>query len=157
MKANVIYRQTLVKKDMVSETAIAYEGFNDSIVAGLDAVNFAAAFWDKDALGIFESFYCLYLNQANKPICWARIAEGCIHQVLVDVRIIMQHGLACGAVGFIAFHNHPSGNLKPSNSDFRLTKKLKDAGDIMDIKLLDHIIIGTDFKRVYSFLTEGTL
>ena len=102
-----------------------------------------------------EEFWVLYLNNANKVIYKKQVSIGGKTSTIVDVRIIFKFGLEHGAVSIILCHNHPSGNLKPSQSDSNLTKKIKEAGVIMDIKLLDHLIVTE--KDYFSFADEALL
>lgn len=102
-----------------------------------------------------EEFWVLYLNNANKVIYKKQISIGGKTGTLVDVRIVFKFGLEQGAVSIILCHNHPSGNLKPSQADINLTKKIKEAGVIMEIKLLDHLIVTE--KDYFSFADEGLL
>lgn len=88
-----------------------------------------------------EEFWILHLNQKNKVIHKQRLSTGGITGTVVDIRLILKEAIMMEATGILVAHNHPSGNLKPSNQDIKLTKKLKEAVDVMDIRLLDHIII----------------
>lgn len=102
-----------------------------------------------------EEFWVLYLNQANFVIHKEQISKGGINQTTVDVRMIMKTALAQRATGIVLAHNHPSGNLNPSQSDIRLTQKIKDAGNLLDIQVMDHLIITQ--KAYFSFADEGKL
>ena len=84
-----------------------------------------------------------------------RIAEGGIAATIMDVRIIMSAALNVLATSIVVCHNHPSGNLKPSEADINITKNIKEAGKVMDISVLDHVIITTDGH--FSFADEGIL
>ena len=88
-----------------------------------------------------EEFWIIYLNNSNKIIKSAQLSKGGITGTVVDVRLAFKEALQLGAVGIILAHNHPSGTLKPSQADIHLTKKLKTAGESLDIKVLDHLII----------------
>ena len=102
-----------------------------------------------------EEFWVLFLNQANKLKARINISKGGISKTLTDVRIIFKKALETGATAIILCHNHPSGNLNPGKEDIELTKRIIEAGKIMDIKILDHIIISdTDF---FSFKNENML
>jgi DNA repair protein RadC len=102
-----------------------------------------------------EEFWIIYLNNANKIISKFQLSKGGITGTLVDVRLVFKTALAIGAVGLILAHNHPSGTLKPSESDKQITQKLKVAGEQLDIKILDHVIVTeTSF---FSFSDEGIL
>lgn len=102
-----------------------------------------------------EEFWILYLNNSNKIIKSAQLSKGGITGTIVDVRIVFKEALQLGAVGVILAHNHPSGTLKPSQADIQLTKKLKTAGESLDIKVLDHLIITE--KAYFSFADENML
>lgn len=105
----------------------------------------------KDAADIFipllrdlghEEFYVLYLNNANAVIRYEPVGKGGLTGTVADIRIILKNALLYGAAKLIVAHNHPSGNLKPSKEDLVMTQKLKEAAGHMDIKLLDHLLIG---------------
>jgi DNA repair protein RadC len=103
----------------------------------------------------YEVFAVIFLNQANKIIHFEVISKGGITGTVADPRIILKLALGFGAVSIILCHNHPSGNLNPSNADKAITKKIGDAGSLMDIKLLDHIIVSDE--GYYSFMEEGMI
>lgn len=102
-----------------------------------------------------EEFWILYLNNSNRIIKSDQLSKGGITGTLVDVRLVFKEALQVGAVSIILAHNHPSGTLKPSQSDIQLTKKLKLAGDSLDIKVLDHLIVTE--KAYFSFADENLL
>lgn len=88
-----------------------------------------------------EEFWLLLLNTANRPIRKVRIGQGGLNQTSVDVRLVMREALLAKAAAIIAFHNHPSGRLVPSPQDVTLTRKIREAADLFNIRLLDHIIV----------------
>jgi DNA repair protein RadC len=100
-----------------------------------------------------EEFWVLFLNNSNKVISKSQLSKGGISGTIVDVRLVFKLALENGATGLILCHNHPSGNLQPSDADRKITKKIKLAGDSLDVKVLDHLII-TETKY-YSFVDEG--
>lgn len=102
-----------------------------------------------------EEFWILYLNNSNKILQKRRLSKGGITGTLVDVRLTYRNALEIGATSLILAHNHPSGTLKPSQPDINLTKKLKNAGESLDIKVLDHLIITQN--SYFSFVDEGIL
>lgn len=102
-----------------------------------------------------EEFYVIYLNNSNKVIAQLQLSKGGITGTLVDVRLALKKALELGATSIILAHNHPSGNLSPSNADKQLTQKLKTAGESLDIKILDHIIVTE--KSYFSFADEGLI
>ncbi|KAB1155218.1 DNA repair protein RadC [Tenacibaculum aiptasiae] len=102
-----------------------------------------------------EEFWALYLNNSNVVLEKFQISKGGFTATLVDIRLLYKRALELSAVGIIVCHNHPSGKLEPSNSDIELTKKIKNAGDTLNIKLLDHIIVTE--KTYFSFADEMIL
>jgi len=93
------------------------------------------------------------LNKANRIIKKIRISEGGVSGTVVDPKKIFKICLAHHATSIILGHNHPSGNLQPSEADTKITKKIKDCGNLLDVAVLDHIIVGDN--RYYSFADEG--
>jgi len=102
-----------------------------------------------------EEFWILFLNRSNRVIDRMKISQGGISGTVTDVRMVMKKAIEYLASGIIVCHNHPSGNLNPSESDTRITQKIKEAGNLMDIQLLDHLIISE--KDYYSFADNGLL
>ena len=102
-----------------------------------------------------EEFWVLYLNNSNKVVDKKQLSKGGITATMVDVRLIFKKAVALASVGIIVCHNHPSGKLNPSEADKDLTKKIKEAGKTLDIKLLDHLIITQ--KDYFSFADKGIL
>ena len=102
---------------------------------------------------LHEEFWVLYLNNANKVIHKAQLSKGGITGTVVDVRLIFKLALEHNATSIILSHNHPSGKLVASEADKEITKKLTFAGEQLDIKVLDHIIITE--KGYLSFQDEG--
>lgn len=100
-----------------------------------------------------EEFWLLMLNRANSVIKKELISRGGVAGTVVDTKIIFKTAVDNHASSIIICHNHPSGNLKPSEADLRITKNLKEAGKIMEIALLDHLIITE--SGFYSFVDEG--
>lgn len=109
----------------------------------------------EDEIGVYESFFCVYLNRANKTVGWIQISQGGITGTIADPRLIMKSALDCLASGIILAHNHPSGNTTPSQDDITLTKKLCQAAQLFDMQVLDHIILTED--SYYSFADEGLI
>ncbi len=103
-----------------------------------------------------EQFWVAYINRANQVLKTAQISKGGMTATLVDPRLIMKQAIETpGCVGVILAHNHPSGSLKPSEHDLRLTKKIKEGATLLDLHVLDHVIIGAG--KYLSFADEGIL
>jgi len=103
----------------------------------------------------YEEFWILLLNRANRVIDKIKISQGGISGTIIDPRIILKNAVDKLASTIILCHNHPSGNLKPSDADIRITAKMKESSQLMDINLIDHIIITED--SYFSFADEGMI
>ena len=102
-----------------------------------------------------EEFWLLLLNQAAKVIDKVRISQGGIDQTTVDIRTIMREAILMRATQIAVVHNHPSGSLKPSKEDIDITTKIKKACELLNIRLIDHVIV-TD-ANYYSFHDNGVI
>ncbi len=102
-----------------------------------------------------EVFGVLYLNRANRINHFEIVSEGGITGTVADPRIILKKALEQNAVSIIVCHNHPSGNLQPSRADEQLTQRLKEAAQLLDIHMLDHVIVSE--QGYYSFADEGLI
>jgi DNA repair protein RadC len=102
-----------------------------------------------------EEFFVIYLSKSLKVITHKKISSGGVQGTVADIRIILKHGVELLCSSIVAVHNHPSGNLKPSQADIDITKKLRDAAALLEIQLTDHLIIGD--KNYFSFSDEGLL
>lgn len=111
--------------------------------------------WDHGKIGFLEQFKVLLLNQSNRVLGIYEASSGGITRTVVDIRLLFAAALKAGAVGLVIAHNHPSGSLLPSNPDRCITAKIAKAGELLDIKLLDHLIITEE--SYYSFADEGAL
>jgi len=103
----------------------------------------------------YESFWVLLLNRANRVIRKVNISEGGISGTVADPKKIFKMSLDHNASSLILCHNHPSGNTQPSEADIRLTRKLKEAGLLLDLPVLDHLIVGGE--SYFSFADEGMI
>lgn len=102
-----------------------------------------------------EIFLAIFLNQSNKIIHQETLSEGGITGTVVDTRLLLKKALTYNTISIILCHNHPSGSLQPSNADKQLTKKIKEAAELLDIKVIDHIIVSTE--GYFSFADDGLL
>jgi DNA repair protein RadC len=102
-----------------------------------------------------EEFYALFLNKANEVLEKRQLSIGGTSGTVVDSKILFKAGIDCGASAMILAHNHPSGILKPSHEDVKLTKRLVQCGEIMEMSVLDHLIL-TD-NGYFSFTDQGLI
>lgn len=108
-----------------------------------------------DDINIYESFFILLLNRANNTTGFAKISQGGTAGTCVDIKIIAKYAVESLSYSVIICHNHPSGNITPSETDINITKKIKDVLLLLDIKLIDHIILSEN--TYYSFADNGDL
>lgn len=144
----------------VSEVQLAYKtkvkpSQRPSIKSSKDAYEILINHWDRDKLDLLEQFKVVLTNRANKVLGIIEIASGGISGVAVDLKLVFIAALKAGASGILISHNHPSGNLTPSQPDLDLTRKIKKGCEILEITLLDHIILTSE--KYYSFADEGTI
>lgn len=111
--------------------------------------------WDADRIELQEQFKVMLLNRGNRVLGIVDISTGGIAGTLADPKLIFATALKAGASSIILAHNHPSGQLTPSQADRNLTKKLTDGGKLLDISVLDHVILTAD--SYFSFADEGII
>lgn len=142
----------------ISEIRVSYTNENREKIRvhGSDsAYRILLACWDKSTIELQEEFKELLLNRANRILGVNSVSKGGVSGTLVDPKLVFNVSLKCNASAIILAHNHPSGNLNPSTNDKQLTQKLKSAGEFLDIKVLDHLIITPE--GYFSFADEGIL
>ena len=111
--------------------------------------------WNYEIIEFIEEFKIILLNRANRVLGIVPISVGGTAGTIADPKVIFVSALKCNAASVILCHNHPSGNLKPSQADIELTKKLKSAGQFLDLPVLEHIILTKD--AYFSFADEGLM
>jgi DNA repair protein RadC len=111
--------------------------------------------WDKSKIELQEQFKILLLNHSKKVLGICEISTGGVGATVVDPKLIYAAALKAHASSIILSHNHPSGNLKPSQADISITKQLQKAGTFLELPIVDHIILTT--QDYYSFADEGLL
>ena len=123
------------------------------IAGSRDCFDLVLPIWDD--IEYRESFLLLLMNRANRVLGLVEVSKGGISGTVADPKLIFQHALKANACSVILCHNHPSGNMTPSEADIHLTRKLKEAGILLDLPVLDHLICSKD--AYYSFADEGLL
>lgn len=142
----------------VSEIQVSYcNSSNDKVFikSSEDTFEVALSHWNLDIIEFQEEVKMILLNRANKVLGIHELSKGGISGSVVDIKIVLSVALKCHSTSIVLVHNHPSGNLKPSQADIAITKKLKKACEYVDLTLLDHLIISKD--GFYSFSDEGGL
>lgn len=147
------------KIPLVNEVQLMYKRKNEiseySIGSSVDAVEIFRQQFPEGSIDHREFVFMMCLSQANKVLNVSKISEGGLSSCVLDVRLIFQTALLSNASAIILCHNHPSGSLRPSTQDLKITSEIKAAGKIMKIELLDHIIITSD--SYYAFADDAIL
>jgi DNA repair protein RadC len=138
---HVSYKPGLISSKIINDSNAAFD--------------ILATLFPQDTICLQEQFVVLYLNRANRVIGSYQLSKGGITGTIADVRLILSVALKTLASGLILAHNHPSGNLKPSEADIQLTQKVKDAAKLMDIEVLDHMILSSN--GYFSFTDDGIM
>ncbi|NEU09777.1 JAB domain-containing protein [Flavihumibacter sp. R14] len=120
-----------------------------------DAFEVLKKHWNYEIIEFIEEFKVMLLNRANRVLGLIDISLGGTTGTVADPKVIFAAAIKSNACGIILVHNHPSGNLKPSQADIDLTRKIKTGGQILDIGVLDHIIITSE--SFFSFTDEGMI
>lgn len=120
-----------------------------------DAKEFFFQSWDLNKIEFVEQFKVMLLNRANKVLGILEISSGSSTGTIADPKLIFAGALKANASSVILAHNHPSGNLSPSQSDIDLTRKVREGGKLLEIAVIDHIILTRE--SYYSFADEGIL
>lgn len=139
----------------IQEIKVSYSSGNKDkikITNSEDTYNLFLSCWSKKIIELQEEFKVLLLNRNNQVLGIYPLSKGGVSSTVVDAKLVFSVALKCNASSIIIAHNHPSGNLKPSQSDLNLTKKLKQAGSYLDIDLVDHLIVTEN--GYYSFADE---
>ena len=142
----------------ISEIKVSYSNNDKNRVKIKDSqscYDVFLSFWNKNTLELQEEFKVLLLNNANQILGIYPLSKGGTNSTVVDVKILFSVALKSNATSIIIAHNHPSENLNPSEADKRLTQKIKEGANYLDIKLLDHLIITKG--NYYSFADNQIL
>ena len=120
-----------------------------------DAYQILLKAWNKEQMDYVEQAYILLLNRANRVVGVSNISKGGTYAAIIDRKVIFGTALKTHASSIIIAHGHPSGNLQPSQLDIETTKTLKEAGEVLEIPIVDHLILTSE--SYYSFADEGML
>ena len=142
----------------IKEIKVSYStGARDKIKinSSKDSYELLLSCWSKRTIELQEEFKVLLLNRSHQVLGIYLLSKGGVSGTFVDAKLVFSVALKCNASNIILAHNHPSGNVKPSEMDKKLTKKLKEAGKYLDVVVLDHIILSS--QGFYSFVDEGQM
>ena len=130
---------------------------NPCIISSIDAYAILKDFFPDESIALQERFVVMYLNRLNRVLGIYPISTGGITGTIADTRLILSVGLKTAATTIMLAHNHPSGSLTPSLVDINLTKKVKEAAKLMEMRVMDHIILSPIDGEYYSFADEGLI
>lgn len=142
-EVELIYRNLVKQKDRIKVTEASH------------AYDILLSVWDMNKIELIEEFVVLLLDRNNACLGVSKVSVGGITACVADPKIVFATALKARACGLILAHNHPSGNLKPSQPDLSLTSQFREAGKLLDIPVLDHLIVTP--TAYYSFANEGLL
>jgi DNA repair protein RadC len=145
---------------MVSEIEIVYKSKVKAsqrpiLKTAKESYELLLRFWNDDKLDLVEEFKVLLLNQSGRVLALVHLSSGGITSTIADQRLIFGISLKAAATSIIVAHSHPSGSIRPSKADELFTQQLVQAGEILNIKVADHIIVTRE--HYYSFAEEGLL
>lgn len=157
---HLIYTNPETQKLLVSEVELVYKtkiplSDRPEIRRSKDSFHIFRLNWSENKIGLIEQCKVLYLNACARVLAIQEHSSGGATATVVDPRTIFAAALKLNAAMIILCHNHPSGNLLPSDNDKNMTEKIRVAGNMLDIKLCDHLIISS--SDYYSFADEGLL
>ena len=152
--------ETLPKENIVAEIELIYKPrikIRDlpKIQSPQEAYELFLSAWDKSKLQFVEQFKIMLLNRANRVLGICTLSTGGTNSTVIDMKILFVVAIKTNSSSIIVAHNHPSGNLVPSDVDRSLTVKIKSASKLMEVSLQDHLIVTED--GYYSFTEEGAL
>jgi DNA repair protein RadC len=149
-----------MKCRQVAEIQLTYRSgvkpsLRPKISGSRDAYKVLLENWDGSKIEFVEQFKVLLLNRANKVLGIFEVSSGSATGTVADPKVIFAAAIKSNACGIILAHNHPSGNLQPSQADIDLTRRMKEGGKLLEIQVLDHVILTSE--GYYSFADEGLL
>jgi DNA repair protein RadC len=150
----------LNQPSIIAEISVSYYpklANSPRIIRSEEAYPIFMRFFPNETIHLQERFMVMYLNCANRVIGIYPISTGGITGTVADTRLILGVALKVAATSLMLAHNHPSGNLNPSQNDLQLTSKIKEAAKFMDIRVIDHFILSPEEGKYLSFADEGLM
>lgn len=155
METTIKNRQFEVAEIQLSYKTKVKPSQRPKISSSKDAYSILLESWDEDKLEFVEQFKVVLLNRANRVLGIYEVSTGGVSGTIADPKLVFAAAIKSSASAIILAHNHPSGQLKPSDADLKLTQKLKEGGKFLEIPVLDHIIVTSE--GYYSFADEGLM
>jgi DNA repair protein RadC len=120
-----------------------------------DVVEYLRGIWNARTIELFEEFVVVCLNGAHEAVGWVKVSSGGLNAAQVDPRLVFAVALQTASTAIIVAHNHPSGSTRPSGKDEEVTRRLKEAGELLGVAVLDHVILTRE--SAFSFMENGLL
>jgi DNA repair protein RadC len=155
METTIKNRQFEVAEIQLSYKTKVKPSQRPKISSSKDAYSILLESWNEDKLEFVEQFKVVLLNRANRDLGIYEVSTGGVSGTIADPKLVFAAAIKSSASAIILAHNHPSGQLKPSDADLKLTQKLKEGGKFLEIPVLDHIIVTSE--GYYSFADEGLM
>lgn len=148
------------RQHQVAEIQLTYKtdvkpSLRPKIASSKDAYQILIENWDHSKIEFVEQFKVMLLNRANKVLGIFEVSSGSVTGTVADPKLIFAAAIKANACGIILAHNHPSGNLLPSQADIELTRRMREGGKLLEVQVLDHLIVTSE--GYYSFADEGVL
>lgn len=150
----------MIVTDRLSEIQVSFhpkisQSKRTKVKSSQEAYDIIKTLWNDNTIQLYEEFLVLYLSRNNGVIGYRFISKGSNCGTVVNVQLILAIALKINCSSLILSHNHPSGNLHPSQADIELTKKISEACKLLDLQLLDHLIV--TLEKYFSFADEGLI
>ena len=156
---NAIDFNSYEKSPQLAEVSVSYKSELKDFIKisnSREAFNILYPLFDPSTIELKEEFVLLFLDRANHILGWFKLSSGGTSGTVVDVKLIFMLCLQVNAHGVILCHNHPSQNIQPSEADVKLTRQIKEAGMLLDVQVLDHLIIAANCTY-FTFADEGLI
>lgn len=153
-------QENTIERCLIPEIELTYAPppnmrFSPKILDSENAYHIFIHKWNQSKLEFIEQFKVMLLNRAHRILGICTLSTGGLSSTIIDIRLLFAVALKSNASAMIVAHNHPSGETTPSKSDIEVTKRIVDAGKILDLPLLDHLIVSKE--KYYSFKNEGIM
>ena len=155
MQQELYLKEITVAEIEVTYKSIIKPSLRPKVIGANGAYQLLLDTWDMSKIELVEQFKVMLLNRAHHVLGICTLTSGSVTGTIADPKQVFSVALITNATYVILAHNHPSGSATPSNADVELTARMKAAGELLELKVLDHLIVTTD--GFYSFATEGTL
>ena len=155
MESKIANKQEVAEVELRYRTNVRPDN-RAKIKSSQDAYRILFDAWNKNTIEHIEEFKLLLMNRANRVLGMVSLSKGSTTGSIVDIKVILQYAIKANASSIIVAHNHPSGNPEPSESDRKITDRIKQSCDLIEISFLDHLIV-LPIEGYFSFSDEGII